>query len=147
MSPLRQRIFLEKSPLRQRMFPEKSDWMSPEELKQNMNNQDLLRHVNNLTESLKKVRKAMFERELSDRELISGLKNSLLTATQSMRFNELYSKVEIEKYQNQIVILEKRKYEDEIQLKMVRTFDLFVEVLRSAFVSFLLLISSLHWLL
>ena len=89
MSPLRQRIFLEKSPIRQRIFPEKSAWMSPEELKQNMNNQELLKHVNNLTESLKKVRKVMFERELNDRKLISGLKNSLLTATQSMRYNEI----------------------------------------------------------
>lgn len=123
MSPLRQRMFLEKSPIRQRMFPEKSAWMSPEELKQNMNNQELFKHVNNLTESLKKVRKAMFERELSDRKLISGLKNSLLTATQSMRFNELNSKSEVEKYQNQIVLLEKLKYEDECKLKKVGMCD------------------------
>jgi hypothetical protein len=124
MSPLRQRIFIEKSPLRQRMFPEKSVWMSPEELKQNMNNHELLKHVNNLTESLKKVRKAMFERELSDRKLISGLKNSLLTATQSMRFNEMNSKSEVEKYQNQIILMEKLKYNDENKLKKVGMFDL-----------------------
>jgi hypothetical protein len=123
MSPLRQRMFLEKSPIRQRMFPEKSVWMSPEELKQDMNNQELLKHVNNLTESLKKVRKAMFERELSDRKLISGLKNSLLTAKQSMRFNEMNSKSEIEKYQNHIILLEKLKYDDESKLKKVGMCD------------------------
>jgi hypothetical protein len=116
-------MFLEKSPIRQRMFPEKSVWMSPEELKQDMNNQELLKHVNNLTESLKKVRKAMFERELSDRKLISGLKNSLLTAKQSMRFNEMNSKSEIEKYQNHIILLEKLKYDDESKLKKVGMCD------------------------
>ena len=107
------------SPLRQRLSFEKSPWVSPGEVKQNMNNQDLLKHVNNLTESLKKVRKIMFERELSDRKLISGLKNSLLTATQSMRFNELNAKSETEKYENQIILLDKQKNEDENKLKKV----------------------------
>lgn len=108
------------SPLRQRMLFEKNSWMSPQEEKQqNMNNNDLLKHVNNLTESLKKVRKIMFEQELNDRKLISGLKNSLLTSTQSMRFNEMNSKIEMEKLINQIILLKKQKYEDENKLKKV----------------------------
>lgn len=121
------------SPLRQRMFFEKNSWMSPaEEKQQNMNNKDLLKHVNNLTESLKKVRKIMFEQELSDRKLISGLKHSLLTATQSMRFNEMNSKIEMEKLHNQIILLKKQKYEDENKLKMV-TFLFFVYLLTCYF--------------
>ena len=115
------------SPLRQRMFFEKNLWMSPaEEKQQNMNNLDLLKHVKNLTESLKKVRKIMFEQELSDRKLISGLKHSLLTATQSMRFNEMNSKIEMEKLMNQIILLKKQKYEDENNLKKVILLYLFI---------------------